>query len=289
MWRSSVPSIAFLIIYLLVILGLFIWRPSIVKHRVAVKWTRYTLMAVSLVFVGFYKMAAPSVTQLLTVIHKFLGDFRWDLFLIDPIIFILWWFIAITIILWGRGVFCGWICPYGTLIEFSYRIFHTIFPKRFRYELPYKAHRKLLYLKYVIFLFLLVVSFYSMQKAELFAEVEPFKTAFLVGLGREWQYVVYFFVLFALCLVSYRFFCKYICPLGAGLAVPSTFSLFGIKRRDFCTRCKICTTSCGPGAIDERGRIEKRECLYCLECEENYWDDSVCPPLIKEKGRRKKG
>lgn len=290
-WKTNIGSIIFLSIYLLVIILLFTNRTKLVKNRMQAKWIRYGIMLVGLIFVGFYKMAQPSVTQAMTLTHEFLkifSGFNWGLFLTDPMIFILWWFIGITIVIWGRGVFCGWICPYGILTEFSYRIFHKIFPKRFRYELPYSIHSKAKYLKYAIFGFLLLVSFQSMERAELFAEVEPFKTAFLVGLNREWYFVFYFVVLFVLCLVSYRFFCKYICPLGAGLAVPTTFSIFGIKRRDFCSKCKICARDCPSEAIDEAGRIDKRECLYCLDCEENFWDLEKCPPMIKEKKEKNK-
>lgn len=282
-WKSNIVSEILLVVSLIIVIALFTQRLKLVRNRVVAKWTKYSVMALFLIFIGFYKMAAPSVTQLITVIHKFVGNFNWDLFLLDPMIFILWWFIAISIILWGRGVFCGWLCPYGALTEFAYRIFHAIFPKKFRYELPHKVHNKLVYLKYVIFLALLGISFYSMEMAERYAEVEPFKTAFLVGLDRQWYYVVYFFILLALCLVSYRFFCKYLCPLGAGLAIPSSFSLFGIKRREFCTKCNICAKECHSGAINENGEISKRECLYCLDCEENFVDAEKCPPLIKKK------
>lgn len=285
-WQGNVGSIAFIAIYFLIVIALFVYRTTLVKNKKAATWIRYGVMAIGLVFIGFHKMAAPSVTQAITLTHEFfniLDGFNWSLFLLDPIIFMLWWFIGITIVIWGRGVFCGWICPYGTLTEFAYRIFHTIFPKRFKYEFPYKVHSKLIYLKYVIFFALLALSFMSMEMAERYAEIEPFKTAFLVGLGREWYYVLYFVALFVACLVSYRFFCKYLCPLGAGLAVPSTFSFLGIKRRDFCSKCNICAKSCGSGSIDQAGKIDKRECLYCLDCEENFVDAEKCPPLIKEK------
>ncbi len=282
-WRENRYEVALYILFLILLLLLFSQRGYIVRRRGMARWIRYTVMAVALLFVGFYKMAQPSITQLLTVIHKFLKGWEWSLFLSDPIIFVTWWFMAITILIWGRGVFCGWVCPYGALTEFLYRLFHRAFPDRFRYEFDYPIHKRLLYLKYVIFAFLLVISFYSMALAERFAEVEPFKTAFLVGLNREWPYVVYFFILIGLCLVSYRFFCKYICPLGAGLAIPSILAFRRIKRRDFCERCKICARDCDIGAIDGRGRVNKRECLWCLACEENFWDAERCPPLIKEE------
>lgn len=293
-WKSHTYSIIFLSIYLIVILILFVGRKRLVKDRILAKWTRYAVMAVSLAFVGYYTMAQPSVTQAITVTHNILripsGGFQWSLFLSDPIIFILWWYIGLTIILWGRGVFCGWICPYGVLTEFAYKTFHKVFPKKFKYELPYGLHKWLIYLKYGVFGFLLLVSFRSMETAERFAEIEPFKTAFLVGpLNRTWPFMLYFFALLAVCLVVYRFFCKYICPLGAGLAAPTTFSLFGVRRRDFCSKCSICARECDQRAIDEQGKVDKRECLYCLQCEENFWDNEKCPVLIKEKKEKEKG
>lgn len=286
-WKDNIGNIVFLSVYLLAILVLFTRRDILIGNRTVAKWTRYAIMAVGLVYVGYYRMASPSVTQAISLTHNFVNildkGFQWGLFLSDPVIFILWWFVGITIFLWGRGVFCGWICPYGALTEFSYRIFQWVTGGKLKFELPYWIHKRLIYLKYVIFFFLLGISFYSNQLAELYAEVEPFKTAFLVGVFRGLPYAVYFFALLAVCLVVYRFFCKYICPLGAGLAVPSTFRLFGIKRRDFCDRCTICTRECDSQAIDEKGRIDKRECFWCLNCEENFWDDEKCPVLIKEK------
>ena len=37
---------------------------------------------------------------------------EWALFLRDPLIFLFWCFIIITVFIWGRGLFCGWLCPY---------------------------------------------------------------------------------------------------------------------------------------------------------------------------------
>jgi NosR/NirI family nitrous oxide reductase transcriptional regulator len=85
-----------------------------------------------------------------------------------------------------------------------------------------------------------------------------------------------------------RPYCKYICPLGASLAMPSTFRWFGLKRKQDCNSCKACAVGCGAQAIDADGRIDHRECLHCLDCMVLYTDTKGCPPLAKERKRREK-
>jgi NosR/NirI family nitrous oxide reductase transcriptional regulator len=85
-----------------------------------------------------------------------------------------------------------------------------------------------------------------------------------------------------------RPFCKYLCPLGAGLAIPSTFRLFGLKRKTECQTCKACAVGCGSLAIDPQGKIDQRECMLCLDCMILYYDSYACPPLSRERKYRDK-
>jgi NosR/NirI family nitrous oxide reductase transcriptional regulator len=122
------------------------------------------------------------------------------------------------------------------------------------------------------------------------AEVEPFKSTFLVGgvWHRAWPFVAYWGALVGLSLFIERPFCKYLCPLGAALAVPTTFRNFGLLRKPECTSCTACGKGCTSLAIDKRGRIDQRECLLCLDCQVLYYDDQACPPLVFERIRRAK-
>jgi NosR/NirI family nitrous oxide reductase transcriptional regulator len=143
--------------------------------------------------------------------------------------------------------------------------------------------------KYAIFFGLLTVSMFSMGLAEVLSEVEPFKTTFLVGIqNRPWPYGLFVCVLLGLSLFTERPYCKYICPLGASLAMPSTFRWFGLKRKQDCNSCKACAVGCGSQAIDAAGRIDHRECLHCLDCMILYTDQKGCPPLAKERKRRER-
>lgn len=251
---------------------------------------KYFLWITSIGFVGYYLLAVPSITQVLTWFHAILFEWRWELFLSDPFIFLFWIFIIISVFFWGRGMFCGWMCPYGSLSELVYHVAGKIGLKRYqRHLLPQHWHDRLKWVKYAIFAGLLVVSFYSMGLAEKLAEIEPFKTTFLVGpLNRTWPFLTFWVVLIVAAIFFERPFCKYLCPLGASLAIPSTFRWWGLKRKKECGPCAACAVGCGSQAIDKSGRIDQRECLLCLDCQILYYDDHACPPLAQERKRRTK-
>lgn len=250
---------------------------------------KYTGWVISIGFVGFHLMAQPSITQVLTWFHALLFQWQWELFLTDPFIFLFWIFIIVTVFLWGRGLFCGWLCPFGSLSELLYKIGGAVGLKRWQCKLPKRWHNRLKWVKYGVFAGLLAVSVFSMGLAEMLAEVEPFKTTFLVGMfNRSWPYTLFAAGLLGLSIFTERPFCKYLCPLGASLAMPTTFRWFGLKRKQECTSCKACAVGCGSQAIDDDGRIDQRECLHCLDCMVLYTDDHACPPLVHERKRRSK-
>lgn len=263
-------------------------RLSTMKDKRWKDYPKYFLWLTSIGFVGFYLLAVPSITQVLTWFHSILFEWKWELFLSDPFIFLFWIFIIVSVFFWGRGMFCGWMCPYGSLAEMVYHVAGKLGLKRYqRHLLPQNWHDRLKWIKYGIFTILLAVSFYSIGLAEKLAEVEPFKTTFLVGVwNRAWPFVTFWTVLIVASAFFERPFCKYLCPLGAALAVPSTFRWWGLKRKQECGPCKACQVGCGSQAIDDSGRIDQRECLLCLDCQVLYYDDHACPPLAQERKRR---
>jgi NosR/NirI family nitrous oxide reductase transcriptional regulator len=85
-----------------------------------------------------------------------------------------------------------------------------------------------------------------------------------------------------------RPFCKYLCPLGASLALPGWFRFLKLRRKPECTSCHACAKGCGSLAIDDAGRIDQMECMLCLDCMVLYYDEHTCPPLSKERKRRER-
>jgi NosR/NirI family nitrous oxide reductase transcriptional regulator len=262
-------------------------RASKRKHKPWISRPRTLLWIASVGFLGFYLKAQPSITQVMTWFHSLLHHWQWELFLSDPFIFLFWWFIIVTVVIWGRGVFCGWVCPFGSLQQLAYSIGKVIGLKRFQRLLPKPLHDKLKWIKYGIFFVLLAVSFYSMETAEKLAEIEPFKTTFIVGVwNRTWPFWIFIGAILGISFLSERPYCKYLCPLGASLALPGKFRLFGLKRKAECQTCHACAAGCGSHAIDSAGKIDQMECMLCLDCMILYYDDHACPPLVKERKSR---
>lgn len=293
-WKSRAVGIGLFAAFLITVAVVHALRDKLTRRATQRnKWPvnafKYSAWAISIVFVGFGAMAQPSVTQVLTWVHALLFQWRWSLFLSDPFLFLFWIFIAVTVLLWGRGLFCGWLCPFGSLSEAMFKVGRMIGLRRFQFQLPPKVHHTLKWLKYAVFAGLLGVSLLSMGLAEKLAEVEPFKTTFLVGIqNRAWPFGLFVCAILGVSLFVERPYCKYLCPLGASLAIPSMFRLFALRRKPDCTRCKACAVGCGSQAIDAKGRIDPRECLLCLDCMVLYTDTHACPPLAKERKRRER-
>ena len=287
--RYVIPLVIFLIILtvIFIIKDKFIVKKTSPKGRKGIRWLYYSVMFLFLLLIGIIKPSQPSITHLYTIYDSLFVSYNPTLFLLDPLIFILFVFIFITAIVWGRGVFCGWVCPFGIIQEYIYKIKNLILPekiaKKISLEFSNKFHFKLVYLKYAIFIILMTTAIISIAWGERLAEVEPFKTVFYLHFERQWYFVSYAAILIGISALSYRFFCKYMCPVGASFGLLSKLKIFSIKRYEECKSCKICARSCTIRAIDDKGKINRSECFYCLECQINYNDEKICPHLIKLK------
>ena len=80
-------------------------------------WFRIAFLTATLVFLGWYANAQLSVVNLMALASSLATGFTWDAFLLEPLTFILWSSVAAALIFWGRGAYCGWLCPFGALQE----------------------------------------------------------------------------------------------------------------------------------------------------------------------------
>jgi NosR/NirI family nitrous oxide reductase transcriptional regulator len=211
-----------------------------------------------------------------------MSGFSWDAFLMDPLTFILWFSVAASLIFWGRGAYCGWLCPFGALQELTNRV--ARFFRVPQWTLPWGLHERLWAVKYIIFLGLFGVTLASIEQAEHLAEVEPFKTAIVLKFARAWPFTLYALVLLGIGLFVERFYCRYLCPLGAALAIPARMRMFDwLKRyRDCGSPCQTCANECPVQAIHPTGEINPNECVNCLHCQVLYQSEARCPVVIKK-------
>ncbi len=286
MWERRRPEIALTGVMLIALTAILLFQDALTSRVKLYRRTRLTFLAATLLFLGFYCGAQLSVVNVVTFTQVLLHGFKWENFLLDPLIFILWSFVALSLLFWGRGVFCGWLCPFGALQELLNEGARKLGIQQI--EMPWPLHERLWPIKYIAFLIILAISLNSVTGAFRAAEIEPFKTAIVLKFQREIPFVAYAAALLAAGLFVERAYCRYLCPLGAGLAIPAKLKLFDwLHRRPQCgSECHICEVRCTVQAIDPIGRINPNECIYCLNCQANYHDKKTCIVLIRREARR---
>jgi len=266
-WIERKLEILILSAYLFFLSWLFIKQETIAKNVKKTHKLRFASLTFVLFFIGFYSQGQLSVVNIYTLLLSIWQGFNIDVFLLDPIIFILWIFVFISLFLFGRGLFCGWLCPFGALQEFAALIANKLKIKQIKIK-PHH-HSRAQKIKYAVLILLVGSSFYSLSIAEKLAEIEPFKTSITLNFVRYWPFVLYVVLLLALSLKIHKFYCRYLCPLGAGLAIIGRYPIFKwLRRRKECgTPCQLCRNKkCGIDAINQDGSIDYGECIQCLEC-----------------------
>ena len=285
-WEQKAPQLAILTVMLTLLLVVLYISGPLVRRPEAYSFFRLAFLSATLVWLGWIAGAQLSIVQVTSFLHALRGNFQWQIFLLNPLVFTLWAFLALTLLFWGRGVYCGWLCPFGALQELV-----NVAARRLQIrqlEIPWEVHERLWPIKYLFLTGLVGLSLQEMVLAFKLAEVEPFKTAITLHFLRSWPFVLYVIVILIAGLFVERVFCRYLCPLGAALSLPTRFKIFDwLIRRPQCGReCRLCAVTCTVQAIDPIGRINPNECIYCLRCQVNYHDPLTCVPL-KMRARRR--
>ncbi|MEZ5482530.1 MAG: 4Fe-4S binding protein [Porticoccaceae bacterium] len=273
---------------LLLLTLILLFQDWLVRRPALFRCLRYGFLIFTVIFIGYVSSAQLSVVNILAFIQTIIHNFTWDTLMIDPVAFFLWSFVAISVLLWGRGVFCGWLCPFGAMQELIHDLASRLNMPKF--EFSPMIHERLWALKYLILIVLVGISMDSFSTAAKLAEVEPFKTSLTMKFMRDWGYVTYAAGLLTIAAFNSKFFCKYLCALGASLSILGRFKIFDwLRRRNECGKpCQSCAARCQINAIKPTGGIVDNECHHCLECQLIYWDEHNCPPLVEKRKKREK-
>jgi transcriptional regulator of nitric oxide reductase len=285
-WRASAVDLGILVVSLLVLTLIFIFQGRMSKSRRAHRWIRNGFLIFTLVWVGWIAGAQLSIVHVVNYIKAPFDGVDFGFYVAEPLIVVLGIYVVLSVILIGRGLFCGWLCPFGALQELASKIGR--FFKLPTWNPPERMQRWMWLPKYGIAAIVVGTAFAAPAALAAVEEVEPFKTAITSIFTRPWPYVTYAAVLVFMGLFTERFFCRFLCPLGAILAVFDRLHIFNfLKRRSECgTACQLCERGCPVKAIESSGKIVMAECFQCLDCMVDYYDDRRCPPLAKQRKQR---
>ncbi|WP_210530272.1 4Fe-4S binding protein [Rubellimicrobium arenae] len=278
--RSRAPDLALLGVLLA---GLFVLLGPLM-HRVARRgWltpVRLTVLAAVLAFVGWWGQGQLSIVTVLGAIRTAWDGGGFAFLLYDPFGLLVWGAAIVGLVLWGRGLFCGWLCPFGALQEFAHHLGRRL--RLPQWEPPAVWDRRLKGVKYVLLAGLVATVFVAPDRVDTMAEVEPFKTAITTFFLRDWLFVLYAVAWLVSGTVLFKGFCRYVCPLGAVMAIGGLLrGRDWIARRAECgSPCQLCRVRCRYGAIEPTGRIDYSECFQCLDCVQILDDPRQCVPQV---------
>lgn len=254
------------------------------KEKKNIQYIRFTVLSIFLIFItwmgyrhqllGGGPAGSPTVDAMcpfggLEAIYAWLKDGYW-LRRIALSSFILFIGVALATLITGR-VFCGWICPLGALNKFVSAGSRKIGIKQIK--LPPYLDKYMRYLKYAILLLILSTTWKFGTLT--FRDYDPW--AAWMHLTAGWSelsngMLILFGLLFVGLFVE-RFWCRYLCPLGAALALISRFSLIKVFREESaCINCGKCTSACPVGLTPDKDILQNDgECIACGKC------FSACP------------
>jgi len=171
-------------------------------------------------------------------------------------------------------VFCGWVCPLGTIQEWVAKWGRKLFKRRYNHFVPARIDNILRYARYLVLAWVVYVT--ATSGTLVFAEYDPYFALFNFWSG---EVAISALVILGLTLVLSLFverpWCKYACPYGAVLGLSNLFRVFQIRRAE--STCKAdgaCSIMCPMNIpVDSVQTVRDHQCISCLECT----SEAICP------------
>lgn len=192
--------------------------------------------------------------------------------------------VIILTVLFGR-FFCGWMCAFGTFNDFIHIISKNVF--KIDIKVDEKVDAALKYVKYVILIIIIAIAwtmgsniFQGTSPWDAFAQITNFPQVLY-----DYAFGVAILLLIAIgAMFIERFFCRYLCPLGAVFAIISKLSLFKIKKpNEKCGKCRLCTNNCSMGLpLYKKNAVRGGECINCLKCVETCPRKNTNAAIVNE-------
>lgn len=224
------------------------------------RWLRYPIMLAALALIGFLQMGCPSPIRALQIIFADLANLG------DALPFVAKVGVVLLSALTAGKIFCGWVCPKGTIQEFLFR-------KPLKIALPPRLDRALRMCKYVaLAAILLLPLLFGYQPFS--GDTSPFAVIFNLDGGV--LAIIFLALILLASLFIYRPYCRYVCPTGALLGLASLLNRVTFQPPVGCAGCQRAEKTCDIGALSISRAAEqptlavnKSECLMCGECRQH--------------------
>ncbi len=183
------------------------------------------------------------------------------------------WLVLLLTLFFGP-VFCGWICPIGSIQEFIGKIGKKLFPKKYNRFIPSKIDVWFRYIRYLVLILIVVLT--AQQLRLVFQDYCPYFSIFNIwasGIAFS-SLILLGFILIGSLFVE-RPWCKYLCPLGALLGIFNLFRIIKLRRNtETCINCTKCNNVCPMNIpVSTKKVIRDHQCISCLLCT----DEGACP------------
>lgn len=243
------------------------------RKRVKMKIDRTNMIRRAIQIASFILMPGLFISTFLSIksVYTALISGAFDVAAQLPQLLILLAVIPITVIM-GR-FFCGFLCSFGAIGDFLWFISKKVRKKKLKVNA--KADKIMKMFKYALLIFI-VVFVWTLGVVTIAPDINPWNIFGMYTKLSAWQSLAGLWTVGGLLLLLIfvgsflveRFFCRYMCPLGAVFAITSKLRIFKIKKpSEVCKSCKVCTTNCSMG-IDmyKHDVIKSGECIDCMQC-----------------------
>ncbi len=174
--------------------------------------------------------------------------------------------VFILAILFGP-VFCGWVCPLGSIQEWFGKLGKKIYKKKYNHFVPEKIDRFLRYFRFGVLAWVIYMT--ARSGYLIFEEIDPYKALFTFWSS---EVAIPALIILGVTLLSSllieRPWCKYACPYGALLGLFNKISIFKVRvNPKSCVSCGKCNQVC-PMNIDvySKDKVTDMQCIGCYEC-----------------------
>ncbi len=227
---------------------------------------RFVIQLAFFIFLpALFATAFAGIKYLAEQLHK-TEMISWNLFLATLIVLLL------CTIIFGR-IFCGYACAFGSLGDWLYAC-SSFVQKKLRgkiFKLPDKIISKMLYLKYFILMGIIILiltgTYTFVGQADPWEIFASFRSGNFHLSGKIYAGILLGIIAVGMLFIE-RFFCMFLCPMGAIFALLPTLPLTAYNRskKECIPGCTICTRTC-PASItlgEENSRYS--ECFQCGKC-----------------------